>query len=85
MAPACKMYLMHLSYYLVYVAARTHVYLCEHMYGGVRVEVRGQLQVKWVLSFHHRGSRDQTQVCRFGGKLLYPLSHLVGPSSALYI
>lgn len=29
-----------------------------------------------VLSFHHVGLGDQTQVVRFGGKCLYPLEHL---------
>lgn len=33
MAAACKVYLMHVSHYLVYVPALTHVYSCVHMYG----------------------------------------------------
>lgn len=31
-----------------------------------------------VLPFHHRGSRDQTQVARLGSKCLCLLSHLPG-------
>lgn len=34
-----------------------------------------------VLFFHHMGPRYQTQVVRFGGKTLYPLSHFSSPQS----
>lgn len=30
-----------------------------------------------VLSFHHVGLRDQTEVIRLGGKHLYPLSKII--------
>lgn len=32
-----------------------------------------------VFSFHRMGPRDWTETVRFGGKHLYPLSHLAGP------
>lgn len=34
---------------------------------------------KSVFSSHHMGSRNQTQIVRFGGHYLYFLSHLAGP------
>lgn len=42
---------------------------------SVPVEVRGLL-VKWVLSYH-MDLRNKNQVCRFGGKHLYPMSYLL--------
>jgi hypothetical protein len=30
-----------------------------------------------VLSLHHVGARDQTQILKIGGKMLFPVSHLV--------
>ena len=33
----------------------------------------------WVLSFHHVGPRDRSQVGRVGSRLLYLLSYLTSP------
>lgn len=46
-------------------------YLCHTAYA----DVRGDLEMS-VLSFHHVGSRDQTQAFKLGGKHPYLLSHL---------
>lgn len=42
------------------------------------MHVEGQL-AGLVLAFHHVGPGDQTQVARFGGKCLYPLSRPACP------
>ena len=47
------------------------------MYCGLLVEARGQLSGLLFSCFI--GSRDQSQVIRFGGKCLKLLSHLIGP------
>ena len=46
--------------------------------GGMHVAVRGQLQ--GVLPFQRASLRDGIQIIRFGGKLLYSLSHFAWPS-----
>lgn len=55
---------------LIYFA---YVRVC--VWWTLHAEVRGQLVD--VLSFHHVGSEDQTQVIRLGGKCLDALSHLL--------
>lgn len=52
--------------------------LCTH-----NIEVRGCLSGAGS-SFHHVGSRNQTQVVRPGGKCHYLLSHLTGPKFAWF-
>lgn len=49
-------------------------YLCHTAY----VDVRDDLGMS-ILSFHHVGSRDQTQAFKLGGKHPYLLSHLTSP------
>lgn len=40
------------------------------------VKNRGQLVLESVVSFHHVGSEDQTQITRLCNEPIYPLSHL---------
>jgi hypothetical protein len=49
--------------------------VCSHAMSSV--EVKGQF-VCVVLSSHHMDPRVGTQLIRFGGKNLYPLSHFFG-------
>lgn len=53
---------------------------CAHCLHVLRSE--GNLQES-VLSFHHVGPEDRTQVVRFGGKHLYLLSPLSGPEQSV--
>lgn len=48
------------------------------------MEVRRQFQES-VFSFHSVGRGEQTQFVRIGGKFLYCLSHLTGPSNLLFL
>lgn len=47
----------------------------KHRYYGMYIEIEDNFQ-ELVISFHHVGPRDGSQVLGFGRKLLHPLSHL---------
>lgn len=57
------------------------MYACE-MHECTCVEVRGKLR-ELILSFHHVGSADQTQVVSLGGKCSHLVSHLASHKGPL--
>lgn len=68
---------------LVCVCVYMDVHMCVYIYTMACMRRSEDNLGEWVLSFHHVGPGDQTQIVRFGGKYPYWLSHLTGPNRHL--
>jgi hypothetical protein len=49
-----------------------YVHVCEHEYTchGTGMDIREQLE-EWILTLHHMGLRDRTQMIRLSHRCLY--------------
>jgi hypothetical protein len=60
------------------------VCVCVCVHASVHTWRLGNSFRDWILSDHHMGSGDWTQVVMLGGKHLYPLSLITSPEKPVF-